>query len=63
MEEQLVELMIHTMEKAESEPVPVEEDVTMNHGPWLHISAQLIHYFIFNYANFACFVTTIQERV
>lgn len=51
------------MEKVESEPVPTEEDGTINYWPWLHVSAQLIHYIVFQYVSFPHFVTAFQERV
>lgn len=52
------------MEKVESEPLPTaEEEGTINYWPWLHVSAQLIHYIVFQYVSFPNFVTAIQERV
>ena len=65
LEEQLIDLMIRNMEKAESETTPAEgsDAVISNYWPWLHLSSQLIHYVLFQFVNFPSLVTSIHDRV
>ncbi|XP_008216794.1 mediator of RNA polymerase II transcription subunit 23 [Nasonia vitripennis] len=65
LEEQLVDLVIRTMEKSENEPTPVEgvDGVTTNHWPWLHLSSQIICHVLSQFASFPSFVTAIHEKL
>ncbi|XP_058805221.1 mediator of RNA polymerase II transcription subunit 23-like isoform X2 [Phymastichus coffea] len=65
LEEQLVDLVIRTMEKSENEPVPIEnsEGVTISHWPWLHLSSQFIFYVLSQFVNFSTFVIAIHDKL
>lgn len=65
MEEQLVELVIHTMERSENDPTLTEgSDGTLaHHWIWLHLSSQLIYFVLFQFACFPNFVMAIHDRV
>ncbi|KAJ8687549.1 hypothetical protein QAD02_023343 [Eretmocerus hayati] len=65
LEEQLVDLVIRTMEKSETEPAPTEgsDASTTNHWPWLHLSSQLICYVISHFASFPSFVMAIHDKL
>ncbi|XP_014210784.1 mediator of RNA polymerase II transcription subunit 23-like isoform X2 [Copidosoma floridanum] len=65
LEEQLVELVIKTMEKAENEPTPPEgsEEAATNHWPWLHLSSLIICYVLAQFAVFPSFVLAIHDKL
>ncbi|XP_058805246.1 mediator of RNA polymerase II transcription subunit 23-like isoform X2 [Phymastichus coffea] len=65
LEEQLVDLMICNMEKAENESTPVEnsDNAISNYLPWLHLSSQLIHYVVFQFVSFPSFITAIHDKL
>jgi len=62
LEEQLVDLIIRSMEKSEKEAAK-GADPEENHWLWLHISSQLIYFILFQFAVFPNIVNSLHEKV
>lgn len=62
LEEQLVELIIRSMERSDKE-VTEGADPDENHWLWLHISSQLIYFILFQFAVFPNIVNALHEKV
>lgn len=58
LEEQLVELVVHAMERSE-----VETDENATQGLWLHLSSQLIYFVLFQFSSFPNIVLAFVERL
>ncbi|XP_050057825.1 mediator of RNA polymerase II transcription subunit 23-like [Aphis gossypii] len=62
LEEQLVELIIRSMEKSDKE-VTEGTDPEENHWLWLHISSQLIYFILFQFSVFPNIVNALHEKL
>lgn len=62
LEEQLVELIIRSMERSDKEAAE-GADPEENHWLWLHISSQLIYFILFQFAVFPNIVNALHEKV
>lgn len=62
LEEQLVELIIRSMERSDKE-VSEGVDPEENHWLWLHISSQLIYFILFQFAVFPSIVNALHDKV
>lgn len=58
LEEQLVELVVHAMERSE-----LETDENTTQGLWLHLSSQLIYFVLFQFSSFPNIVLALVERL
>lgn len=66
LEEQLVELLVQAMERAENPPeseTDSAEELGVSHWLWHHLSSQIIYFVLFQFASFSHLVTLLHEKL
>ncbi|XP_014226928.1 mediator of RNA polymerase II transcription subunit 23-like [Trichogramma pretiosum] len=64
LEEQLVDLMIRSMEKVENEtPTEAADEKSPTYWTWIHMFSQLIHYVVFKFAYLPSLVLSIHDKL
>lgn len=70
IEEQLVQLILSAMERADAEMPPpggnldgFDDGENPLHLQWVHIASQLIYFVLFQFASFPCIVAQLQEKL
>jgi len=65
LEEQLVELLVQAMERAEKEgDIELEADeLGVSHWLWHHLSSQIIYFVLFQFASFSHLVSLLHEKL
>lgn len=66
LEEQLVELLVQAMERAENVSEgesEAAEELGVSHWLWHHLSSQIIYFVLFQFASFSHLVTLLHEKL
>jgi mediator of RNA polymerase II transcription subunit 23 len=64
LEEQLVELLVQAMERAEIAPEQDSEaELGVSHWLWHHLCSQIIYFVLFQFASFSHLVTLLHEKL